>query len=85
MNYMARRKSNKIEPAAMRLTFELPSSMVNGTHYIDLSQCASLVNRRFYRQGLNWAVAGFRLNVQETAVSGAAVTVSKLPKSMYFE
>ena len=27
--------------------------------YLDLSQVASIVNRRFYRQGLNWAVAGF--------------------------
>lgn len=29
--------------------------------FIDLSQCASLLNRRFYRQGINWAVAGFKL------------------------
>lgn len=34
--------------------------------FIDLSQCASIVNRRFYRQGLNWAVAGFRIHSAST-------------------
>ncbi|MDB4451372.1 hypothetical protein N9121_03365 [Pseudomonadales bacterium] len=73
-------RSNKIEPSVLRLGFSIPSSSINGTHYIDLSQCASIVNRRFYRQGLNWAVAGFKVNVQNTAAT-ANVTVSKLPNT----
>ena len=45
------------------------------TSYIDLSQCASIINRRFYRQGLNWAVAGFKI----TAAGGSGIVqVSKL-------
>ncbi len=57
------RKFKKIEPAVQ--TLSLVSSAVTGgqneTFYIDLSQCASLVNRRFYRQGINWAVAGIKV------------------------
>lgn len=62
----------KIQPAPKTLSFFIPASGVN---YIDLSQCASVVNRRFYRQGLNWAVSHF------TFVSAAPgqVTVEKLP------
>ena len=59
-------KRNKIEPSVLTLTFATPGSGA-ARSYIDLSQVASLVNRRFYRQGINWAVAGFKLavNVQD--------------------
>jgi hypothetical protein len=78
---MARRKSNqkrgsKLEPAITTLTFELapvpvasagpgvvPGSL---TYYCDLAQCSSLVNRKFFRQGLNMAVAGFKLTSVST-------------------
>jgi hypothetical protein len=49
-------KQRKLEPAVQSLTYVLP----DGQNTVDLSQCASLVNRRFYRQGINWVVAGFR-------------------------
>jgi hypothetical protein len=62
---MARRKARipqgkKLQPAVKTLSFNFQQGGATGINdYIDLSQCASLVNRRFYRQGLNWAVAGF--------------------------
>jgi len=85
---MAKRKyskrSNKIEPAVQTLTFGQLSSPVirpanpNTRHYyFDLSQLASLVNRRFYRQGINWAVAGFKVN---SATQGT-FTIQKLPNT----
>jgi hypothetical protein len=46
----------------------LPHNRDNKSHYIDLSQVASIVNRRFYRQGIQWAVGGFTLHT--TATSG---------------
>ncbi len=47
--------------------------------YLDLSQVASLLNRRFYRQGINWAVAGFKAY---TANSYAGqIQISKLPNT----
>lgn len=47
-------RSKKIEPAVRTISFEVPA----GISYVDLSLCASISNRRFYRQGLNWFVAG---------------------------
>ena len=58
MQCMARKrnsKKRKLEPAVQTLAFTVPS----GTQTVDISQAASLVNRRFYRQGINWVVSGF--------------------------
>ena len=76
-NSMARRTSTKIEPAVMTLALQLPIGPASST--IDLSQICSLVNRRFYRQGLNWACAGFKIVTQGATTGG--VTVSKLPNT----
>ncbi len=70
-------RTMKIEPAVMRLVFTIPNDLP--THYIDLSQCASIVNRRFYRQGLNWAVSGFKYLTSQ-GVTGD-ISISKLPTS----
>lgn len=57
---MARRKARipqgkKLQPAVKTMAFSLP---IAADSTISLSQCSSLLNRRFYRAGLNWAVAG---------------------------
>ncbi len=75
---MARRKARipqgkKIQPAVKTLTFTVPT----GDSTIDLSQCASLMNRRFYRQGLNWAVAGFTFFTAEGSLG--SIGISKIP------
>jgi len=62
----------------MALTFPITTVGTNTMKTIDLSQCASLVNRRFYRQGLNWAVAGFTLH--STAGTGS-ISISRLPQT----
>ncbi len=77
---MARRKARipqgkKIQPAVKTLTFDLPSAPEQTNLYIDLSQCASIMNRRFYRQGLNWAVAGFTWYT----VADGAMRINKIP------
>jgi len=80
---MAKRKyskrSNKIEPAVQTLTFATPSVTAGnvGNFTIDLSQVASLVNRRFYRQGINWAVAGIKI----LTLANGNIAVSKLPNT----
>jgi hypothetical protein len=75
------RKMKKIEPAVQTLNFNFSVSAgttVNQT--LDLSQCASLVNRRFYRQGINWAVSGIKvLTTGENNVG--SITVQKLPET----
>jgi len=83
------RKMKKIEPAVQTLTFAVtvpapePGATTETHNFIDLSQCASLVNRRFYRQGINWAVSGIKLLSEpfnQGNLSGQ-VTVQKLPET----
>ncbi|AXH73300.1 MAG: putative capsid protein [Cressdnaviricota sp.] len=70
------RKGNKIQPAVQTMTFVTPGSGA-ATAFIDLSQIASILNRRFYRQGINWAVAGFKV----TSLQPGNITISKLPNT----
>jgi hypothetical protein len=80
---MARRTLNKIEPAV--LTVPLIAQALPGVltkKFIDLSQIASLMNRRFYRQGINWAVAGFKVTAAHNTVTpSGTVFVNKLPNT----
>lgn len=66
-----------IDPAVKTMEFTFSE---NETGYIDLSQCASILNRRFYRQGLQWAIAGIKIQSNAPGVAGT-VTVSKLPET----
>ena len=83
---MARRKARipqgkKIQPAPLTLTFGLyvPENQTSQDHYISLSQCASLVNRRFYRAGLEWAVSGFTIQGTSDAGQTGYVRIYKIP------
>ncbi len=99
---MARRKARipqgkKLQPVPLTMTFDLgtldpsPSAEINTTRtiFIDLSQCASLVSRKFFRQGLVWATNGMKLTTVATDVSGNPVVanpagrliVRKLPRT----
>ena len=63
----------------MSLLFGIPVGVAPTTSYLDLSQVASLVNRRFYRQGINWAVAGFKF-IGATGLAGE-ISITKLPNT----
>lgn len=69
------RKPAKIQNAVLTMRFEVDQS--NAPQYLDLSAAASILNRRFYRQGLQWAVAGFTL-IAPTSSSGF-FNIQKLP------
>jgi hypothetical protein len=79
------RRPKKMEPAVQTLLFTTPvtSAGTTANYTIDLSQCASLVNRRFYRQGINWAVGGIRAIylLAEGQTSAGSVIVNKLPQT----
>ncbi len=67
----------------MTLTFRVP---VNAYNNIDTSLAVSLVNRRFYRQGLEWQIAGIDWQLHKTdpdyvGVNGPVVTVSTIAHS----
>lgn len=68
------KKGRNSEPAVYTVTLSTPLT-VGGNYYCDLSQVASILNRRFYRQGINWAVAGFKVFSPSTGL----FTISKLP------
>ena len=78
------RKKSKIQPAVQRLTYLDPLNFIvpagsSATFYIDLSQSCSQANRRFYRQGINWAVAG--LKVASASGTTASISVKKVPNT----
>ena len=80
-------KRRKIEPAVQTITLGIgavpavypPGQPTLATYFVDLSQIACVVNRRAYRQGINWAIAGMKV----TAASGTSgdVRVKKLPNT----
>ncbi len=77
---MAKRKYSKmtkIEPSVQTFQFSVTQENVNDINFIDLSQCASLLNRRFYRQGINWAVSSIKILTSATG----AIGVNKLPNT----
>lgn len=52
------------------------------THFLDISQCASLVNRRFYRQGLNWAVSNIKVRcLTQTTPVHCEIQIQRLPNT----
>ena len=73
------RKGNKIQPAVQTMTFYVNVPSGSSTHFLDVNQVTSLLNRRFYRQGLNNAIAGFKI-LSNPGYTGAAV-ISKLPNT----
>lgn len=78
-----------MEPAVMTFTFNVTVPETSTvTHYIDLSQCASITNRRFYRQGINWPVAGIKLlstPVLNTGSLNGSLRILKLPETWVME
>lgn len=83
---MAKRMKSKIQPAVMKFNFNVSVSSTDQKDYLDLSQVASLVNRRFYRQGLQWAVSSIKVQTKQSTVIGPApgdpeIKIGKLPHS----
>ena len=79
---MARRKSSKnknIQPAVTRLWFRIKGTSTR--NYVDISLAASAANRRFYRQGTTWAVAGMSLLSvpEEGSTPTGDFSVAKIP------
>lgn len=80
---MAKRKYNQkaraLQPAVMKMNFVVATNAAS--QYISLSHCASRLNRRFYRQGLNWAVANVKVTTLPALNSalGSVCYVNSIP------
>ena len=67
----------KLHPAPMSLYYQIGDSTDT---YIDLAKDLSNINRRFYRQGMNYAVAGFRFGYNRSSQSDSVnVAIQTLP------
>lgn len=72
------RRNRKRQPAVLDFAVRLPV----GESYIDLALCASILNRRGYKQqDMSWAVSGFELLSSSTGT----VSVLKLPETWVYE
>lgn len=72
------RRNNKRQPAVLDFSIRLPA----GESYLDLALCASILNRRGYKQqDTTWGVAGFELFGSGTGT----VSVLKLPETWVFQ
>ncbi len=78
-NTRASNGMKKIEPSVMTMqfTFNLTGDGTIDNYTLDLSQCASILNRRFYRQGLNWAVGRFKF----LGTDSSTLSIQKLPST----
>lgn len=75
-----RNKMTRTQPAAMQIELIVPS----GTSYVDLNLCASLVNRRAYKQeNTNWMISGFEF-LASSAATGTVV-IGKLQETWITE
>ena len=75
-------KTRSLQPAVMKLHFAVAvPEGGSSTNYISISHCVSRLNRRFYRQGLNWAVANVKVVQQPgiTAATGSSAYVNTIP------
>jgi len=74
-------KRNKMEPSVQTMTVTMPTVLPSetGTYFVDLSQIASICNRRFYRQGINWALSGIK--IRSPAGAAGVISISKLPNT----
>lgn len=55
---------------------QLEPGATNQSYFVDIAQCLSIINRRSYRQGMNYAVQGI---TAYTGGSGQALLASHLP------
>ncbi len=76
-NKMTKRK--KLQPAVMQIEFSVPT----GLSYIDLALCASIVNRRAYKQqNTNWAVG--QIELLGGVGSTGLFAIGKLPETWVY-
>jgi hypothetical protein len=62
------KKYKKSNPTQLRISFELPAQAGAVSSYIDIARALSIVNRKFYRQGLYYYVNSVEVYNDEQAV-----------------
>ena len=76
-------KAKKMEPVPTKFTVVMPLND-SGSAYVDISECLSILSRKFLRQGLAWAVKSMRVMLPPAGVAynGAnSFVISRVPVS----
>lgn len=66
---------SSIVSTSTKIVFEHEIDGASDTVYADIAQCLSIINRRSYRQGMNYAVGG----IEAISLKGGRVAVSIIP------
>ena len=76
---MAKRKKNggSVQPSELTIYTEMEFEGDADSRILDISQCVSLLNRRYYSQNLNWYVS----DIKVTSLSTGNVLCLKLPST----
>jgi len=70
-----RSKVSKIQPAVTSLWYEMPTSSTGVARFIDLASDLSRLNRKLYRQGYQYAVAGVTVTDDVGVTAALEVTI----------
>ena len=71
-----RRNKNKMEPAVLSLNYEMPANTVGAGRYIDIAADLSRFNRKLFRQGYQYIVAGVTITDDVGVTSALDVSIS---------
>lgn len=76
---MAKRKKGRgsVAPAEMTVYMEMTWNGDATQAFIDISQCVSLINRRYYSQNLNWYVNDFKISTLDQG----NILINKIPNT----
>lgn len=72
----SKKRVSKIEPAVLTLNYEIQTSTSGVDNYIDLARDLSDLNRRLYRQGMQYAVGGLTITDDLGSTRGLEINVS---------
>lgn len=72
----SRSRAKKLQPAVTSLWYEMPTSQVGVSRFIDLASDLSRLNRKLYRQGYQYVVAGVTVTDDVGVTNALDVSIS---------
>lgn len=69
--------SSKIASTCDKLLFAFAHNPLAQDNYVDIAQCLSIVNRRMYRQGMNYAIG----SIEFYARDGGFIEINSVPRT----
>lgn len=70
------KRTKKMEPAVLSLNYEMPANTVGAGRYIDIAADLSRLNRKLFRQGYQYIIAGVTITDDVNVTSALDVSIS---------